>query len=66
MLFGMSRTRCFGRSLLMLAIPALLLAGTMLCGMPLCGMPLCAQSQPGANGADAKSMTSAATSATGT
>jgi VWFA-related protein len=64
MLFGMSRTRCFGRSLLMLAIPALLLAGTMLCGMPLCGMPLCAQSQPGANGADAKSMTSAATSAT--
>jgi VWFA-related protein len=43
MLFGMSRTRCFGRPLLMLMIPALLLAG-----MPLRAMPLCAQSQPAA------------------
>ena len=46
MLLGMSHTRCFGHSLLMLVIPTLLLTGTMLCGMT-----LCAQSQPGAIGA---------------
>ncbi len=53
MLFGMSRTRYFGRSLLMLAIPALLSSAMMLAGMP-----LCAQSQPAA--ANAKSTPPAA------